>query len=130
MKTDPHETEPQRPSSLAPGSPLRSCRLNPGGENVFAVEPDQLFTAWLAVADRQPRTERVAADAAARCSLHVQRTALFRFPDFIRAEVVLLGNDRCGLFIDSRSRYGLSDFGVNRRRVASWFSELRTDLNR
>ena len=116
------------PSAIAKGSFLRSYRLTPGDDNAFPVTPDALFNAWLAVADRQPRTERLAADPALRCALHVQRTPTLKFPDYIRAEVVDLTPDRCGLLIDSRSRYGLTDFGVNRRRVTSWFAELRAEL--
>ena len=126
MKTDPFRMDAVRPSTVAPGSSLNSARLEPGGDNAFAAEPDRLFEAWLAVADRQPRTERVAVDETERSSLHVQRTALCRFPDFVRAEVLPLDDGRCGLLIDSRSRYGISDLGVNGRRVAAWFAELRS----
>ena len=129
MKTDPFRMDTVRLSSLARGSALNSARLEPGGDNAFAIDPDRLFEVWLAVADGQPRTERVAVDPSGRCSLHVQRSALFRFPDFIRAEVVSLDDGRSGLSLDSRSRYGISDLGVNGRRIAAWFAELRAALN-
>ena len=114
-----------RPSTLEKGFFLRSYRLMPGGENAFSVPAETLFDAWLSVADRQPRTQRLAADPGQKCSLHVQRTPLLKFPDYIRAEVVELASGQCGLLIDSRSRFGLTDFGVNRRRVTAWFAELR-----
>lgn len=100
----------------------------PGGNNAFAVSAEALFDAWLSVADQQPRTRRLAADPAQHCTLHVQHTPLLKFPDYIRAEVVELGPAQHGLLIDSRSRFGLTDFGVNKRRVAAWFAELRAAI--
>jgi uncharacterized protein (DUF1499 family) len=57
--------------------------------------------------------------------VYIQRSALFRFPDVITVELVTLAPDRSSLAIYSRSRYGRSDFGVNRRRVLRWLSRLQ-----
>lgn len=129
-KNDIDEPVLVRPSTLKKGLALRSYRLSPGNENVFAVSGEALFAAWLAVAERQPRTRRIAADPSTKCALHVQHTPLLRFPDDISAEVIDLGSGRTGILIDSRSRFGLTDFGVNRRRVMAWFAELRALVDR
>ncbi|MBV1798180.1 DUF1499 domain-containing protein [Siccirubricoccus sp. G192] len=50
-------------------------------------------------------------------------------PDIIAAELVP-GPEGAGLFLYSRSLFGWSDFGVNRRRVAAWIAALDTALRR
>lgn len=90
--------------------------------------PEQVFEAWLAMAGRQPRTRCLGLDRAGMRALHVQRTRLLRFSDLVRAEVVDLGNGDCGIEVDSRSRFALYDFGVNRRRVEHWLAQLDAEL--
>jgi uncharacterized protein (DUF1499 family) len=92
---------------------------------VFDMDAGQLWRAWMDFAARQPRTALRAQDERGRRSLHVQRSALFRFPDLVRAEVVALGSRRSSLVLDGRSRFGYWDLGVNRRRITRWLHELR-----
>jgi len=54
----------------------------------------------------------------------VQRSALFRFPDTVSIEVIPLGDSRSTLAIYSRSTYGYSDLGVNRKRIERWLARL------
>ena len=75
---------------------------------------------WL----KQERTELVRdIDANLQFEL-VQRSAIFRFPDYIVVQAVDLGDGRAGLAIYSRSKYGRSDFGVNRKRIEAWLALL------
>jgi uncharacterized protein (DUF1499 family) len=92
---------------------------------VFDMDAGRLWRAWMDFAARQPRTALHTQDERGRRSLHVQRSALFRFPDLVRAEVVALGSRRSSLVLDSRSRFGCWDLGVNRRRITRWLHELR-----
>ena len=78
---------------------------------------------WLEALDHhamgEPRVERVAGSPAEGRITWVQRSAVFGFPDYITAEA--RDAERA---IWSRSRYGRSDFGVNRARVERWLSRL------
>lgn len=120
-------------AELKPPLPLWGCRAAPAGwagaahhqAPSFDVPPGRLFRVWLVLAARQPRTELIAQDERALRSLHVQRTPRLRLPDLVRAEVVALGAERSGIVLDSRARYGLFDFGVNRRRVLEWLADLQ-----
>ena len=59
----------------------------------------------------------------------VQRTALLRFPDYIDVAIQPApgGNgDGSTIAIYSRSRFGYSDLGVNRKRVEDWMAALET----
>ncbi len=62
---------------------------------------------------------------AAQRRAYIQRSAMLRFPDIVTVEFVPLGVDRASLAIDSRSRYGKGDMGVNRRRVVEWMDMLQ-----
>jgi uncharacterized protein (DUF1499 family) len=50
---------------------------------------------------------------------------VLRFPDLLRAQIVALGAERSSLILDSRSRFGCWDLGVNRRRVLCWVHDLQ-----
>jgi hypothetical protein len=115
-------------SDLPPASRSRGFRARPAEGTVFALPAQRLFEAWLAVTGRQPRTRKLSVDSTTRRSLHVQRTQWLRFPDLVRAEVVDLGKGRSGIAIDSRSRFGVFDFCVNRRRVKRWLAALAAEV--
>ena len=59
----------------------------------------------------------------------VARSALMNYPDIIVAEVVP-GPEGAGLFLYSRSLFGWSDMGVNRKRVEAWLAALDAALRR
>ena len=92
---------------------------------VFQIAAAELWRAWMEFAGGQPRLVLRAQDEHDRRSLHVQRSAVLRFPDLVRAEVVPLGIDHSSLILDSRSRFGCRDLGVNRRRITRWLPELQ-----
>lgn len=96
---------------------------------VFPVDPDRLAAAVKQVALAEPRTKLLSGDDAARRYEFVQRSAVFRFPDFVSVEVVTAGEGRSALAVYSRSRVGYSDFGVNRKRVDRWLAATEAALN-
>lgn len=106
------------------GAQAQAHRVSP----VFAAAPDDLLAALKAVALAEPRTELVKEDPAARQIELVQRSKIFRFPDFITAEAVPAGPGRSALAIYSRAKLGIRDFGVNRTRVERWLVALAAKL--
>jgi len=54
----------------------------------------------------------------------IARTKLMRYPDYISIRFIDLGGDRSTLAVFSRSRFGHSDRGVNRRRFLAWQDQL------
>ncbi|MGH8272716.1 MAG: DUF1499 domain-containing protein [Gammaproteobacteria bacterium] len=101
-----------------------SFRLAAPDSPRFPVNAGALWRAWLELTARAPRTRLIAKDSDERRSFHIQRSKIFRFPDLIRAEIVELETGASAIAIDSRARYGYSDWGVNERRVKSWIAEL------
>ncbi len=92
--------------------------------HAYAVPPARLYAAVRAVAAAQPRTY-AAADYPAQMQVHyVARSAFFNFPDLITAQV----NPDSTLILWSRSVYGRSDLGVNRKRVEAWLAALEAEV--
>ena len=87
---------------------------------VFDVSLDRLHEYWTEVIAPEKRIATVAADPDAGRFVYIQHSATLRFPDIITVELVPLGPDRSSIAIYSRSRYGSSDFGKNRKRVERW----------
>jgi uncharacterized protein (DUF1499 family) len=80
---------------------------------------------WLAMIARQPRVQQVAVDADQGQYDFIQRSRLLRFPDTITVRFIPRSATQSTLAIYSRSHYGSSDLGVNRRRVTAWLAALQ-----
>jgi len=94
--------------------------------------PVPAATAWpllLAVGDAQPRTHRLAAWPERFQAQWVARSAILNFPDVVAAELAQ-GADGARLFLYSRSLFGWSDLGANRKRVEAWLAALDIALRR
>ncbi len=85
---------------------------------VFDVSVDQLRERWREVVTAQPRVELLAEDG--QQFDYVQRSARFRFPDIVTVRLISVSPSQSTLAIYSRSVYGKSDFGVNRKRIEAW----------
>lgn len=59
---------------------------------------------------------------------YVARSPVFNFPDLVMVQVVRTGSGSSSLVIYSRSVYGQSDLGVNRKRLDTWLAALNTKL--
>jgi uncharacterized protein (DUF1499 family) len=94
----------------------------------YKVSADALFALVQTIAAGQPRTYQAALFPASLQAHYVARTAVFNFPDLVMVQVRTDGPDRSVLIMYSRSVYGRSDFGVNRKRVETWLAALQTKL--
>ncbi len=94
----------------------------------YHLPPDQLFTLILSVATNQPRTYEAAAYPDRRQAHYVARSEVFNFPDLIMVQVLADGPDKSDLILWSRSVYGESDLGVNRKRLTTWLADLQARL--
>lgn len=90
-------------------------------------DPAELMAAFEAVALAAPRTERVDHGEDQLWRSYRQRSRLFGFPDYVSARAVLVdtpAGPRASLVVYSRSVYGSSDLGVNRKRLRRWIGNL------
>lgn len=90
---------------------------------LYPVPPERLFEVLQALAQSFPRTWLMQVWPERMQGQWVERSALLGFPDLINAAVVPREGGS-GLLVFSRSHYGWSDFGVNRKRVESWVAGL------
>ena len=93
-----------------------------GASPLFDLSMGELRSLWDAVIARQPRMT-IIAEADDQVD-YVQRSALIRFPDIITVRFIALNPERSTLAVYSRSVYGTSDFGVNRKRIETWLAAL------
>jgi uncharacterized protein (DUF1499 family) len=92
---------------------------------VFAMDWERLRAYWSELMSVQRHAGLVAWDPQRHRATYIDHSAVFRFPDIVTVEFVALGDGRSSVAIDSRSRYGKGDMGVNRRRVIAWLAMLQ-----
>ena len=91
---------------------------------IYPVSAQDLRPEFARVLQTEPRVTLVSADDATLTSRYIQRSAWFGFPDTIVVRFLDLPDGRSTLAIYSRSRFGESDFGVNRTRLERWLKKL------
>ncbi len=91
---------------------------------VYATPPACLYQVLIAAAAAQPRTFPLAADPAGLRARWVVRSRVLNFPDIVSAQVLPGPGEASCLVLYSRSVYGYSDLGANRRRLRSWLAAL------
>ena len=89
---------------------------------VFAMSPAKLRQAFLSVVIAQPRVSHSLADEPELYDDFVVRSALFQFPDLVSVQFIAGKGKTSTLALYSRSVYGRSDLGVNRRRSLAWLA--------
>ena len=95
----------------------------------YGVPPQALYTAIRRIAAEMPRTYPLSnADDRLEAS-YVARSRVFNFPDIIMLKVSAVPGGST-LVLYSASRYGESDFGVNKTRLTAWLAALDTMLVR
>ncbi|MDZ7908691.1 MAG: DUF1499 domain-containing protein [Gemmobacter sp.] len=90
---------------------------------LWPTEPQALAEQIRARALAEPRTRLLAESPAEGRMTFVQRSAFWGFPDIITVET-FAAEGGTGLRLWSRSRFGYSDFGVNKARADRWLAGL------
>jgi uncharacterized protein (DUF1499 family) len=87
----------------------------------LTMTPDEAATKIAAIAMATPRTELLAGQGLQ--TTWITRSAVMGFPDYTSVMITptATGSE---IAIYARSRFGASDFGVNRARVESWLKQL------
>lgn len=89
------------------------------------AEPAALLDAFKTAALAAPRTQLVQ-EGQEQIEL-VQRSLIFRFPDYITAQAVAVEGG-AALCLYSRSMVGYSDMGVNAKRIRAWLEAVPNPL--
>ena len=87
----------------------------------------QLKTTCETVLSKQPRTKLL--QVIDYHFIFVQRSFIWKFPDYIDIELFSVDAAHTTLAIYSRSKYGYYDFNVNQKRAESWLKHLKQACN-
>ena len=123
-------------SNLAPSPKPNTFLVLPTGFDAAATadmdspvwsgaEPAAVLEAFKTTALAQARTQLVQ-EGGGQVEL-VQRSALFRFPDYVTAQGVAVDGG-AALCVFSRSKVGYSDMGVNAKRIRSWLDQMPAEI--
>jgi uncharacterized protein (DUF1499 family) len=95
-------------------------------EGLFDVPADQLESAFIAQISGLPRLKVLAEKRSNGFhATYVQRSFIFGFPDIITIQITPRSEAHATINLFSQSRFGYSDFGVNRKRIKSLLAGLR-----
>lgn len=75
---------------------------------------------------KMPRTECIKEDNQNYEYTFIQKTMFFRFPDWIDIKVYAIDDHSSTFVMLSRSQYGHSDFGTNKKRIKYFLKLLKT----
>lgn len=89
---------------------------------VYDVSVEALHKFWGMMIAEQARVKLVAKSQYQFS--YVQRTKWLRFPDYIEVKLITVSTHQSSIAIFSRSKYGYSDFGVNKNRINLWLDLL------
>ena len=116
--------EERTKSNDALACPAGLCGVDADFESPsFAVSVEDLLEIAETAIGAEPRTKLVAKDRNLPQLVFVQRSRIFRFPDTVWLQGVKTETGS-SLIIYSRSNYGESDLGVNKKRVQAWLAKL------
>lgn len=109
--------------------PADYCPQPPQQESPkYSVSWNELKSAWQLMIKKQPRVTLVQEKDEYQYQ-YVQRSRLLRFPDYVSVRFIPLSENASTLAIFSRSKYGYSDLGVNKKRTQHWLKQLETEVN-
>lgn len=91
---------------------------------VFELSVDELRQRWMERIASQPRVSELSSDGDQYD--FEQLTPLIGFPDTVTVRFLPAGEGRSTLAIYSRSHYGHSDLGANKKRIRAWLELLTT----
>lgn len=98
--------------------PREYCNLKPQQYSpVMGIDVNALMSRGEQVLDGMSRTQKIAYDAKRKQFQYVQKSLIFRFPDIVTIQYIPIDKQHSTMAILSRSKYGYSDFGVNKKRV-------------
>lgn len=120
--------KPETPNSYRV-APLSATASADDEAPAYHASAGDLASAFDKVALGDSRVKVLSGSAAAGHVTYVQRSALFAFPDYVSVRFIESDGGGSTLAVFSRSRFGQSDLGVNKKRVSRWLDELSSHVS-
>lgn len=121
---DPERAPVTRPSSSWRAGPPQSPTPFDRSVLPFPFNPSDLARAIDRAAMAEPRARRLSASADGLWTTYEHRSAMMGFPDYTSVKISGSADRHSELVIFGRSRFGRSDFGVNRQRIDRWIDAV------
>lgn len=97
---------------------------------IFETSAAELRRNFLEAVETLPRVTLIARDAENEQYDFEARTPIIGFPDTVTVRFLAVAEQRSSVALYSRSHYGHSDLGWNKRRVNSWLELLKAGASR
>jgi uncharacterized protein (DUF1499 family) len=108
--------------------PKDYCNIKPDVDSkTYPVSAETLHHLWLKSIKNEPRFKLLHSEK--ERLEYVQRSFVFRFPDYVSVYFLDVGNNESRIALLSRSKYGHSDFGVNKKRVKRLLKNLNKEVD-
>lgn len=108
--------------------PTSICQKADLESPTFQLPVSDLIKSWENMINNQPRTQLIISDTNKHQRIYIQRSAIFRFPDYITVQFIPLDDQNSTIIVYSASKYGHYDFGVNKKRVNAWIDQLNNQI--
>lgn len=89
---------------------------------------DDLVAKWQTPERGSEKLSILAGDLKDGFVTYMVRTPMVGFPDYVSIKITAIDSTTTSLKVLSRSRYGASDLGLNKKRVTAWIITLRDAL--
>lgn len=110
--------------------PKDFCNVKPNRESAtYQMRANDLKKVFTQAALNEPRVTITSTSDDSFQIQFVQRSFLFRFPDYIDVCFIPITENTSTLAIYSRAKYGHSDFGVNKKRVLKWLNLISDHIH-
>lgn len=110
--------------------PVTYCNKAPSEHApVFDVGKSKLQKIGDKILKAMPRMQLIKADTAESKFFYVQKSLVFRFPDYITIQYIDVSPQQSSVALLSRSKYGYYDFSVNKKRVQSILRQLQKGVD-
>jgi uncharacterized protein (DUF1499 family) len=98
-------------------------------EGQFAVSAIELHSALMKQLSKSPRLKAMSSsNEDGFYAIYVERSFAFGFPDFLSIKIEEKTHNRTVITLFSKSKFGYSDLGVNRKRIKKLLAGLRQQL--
>ena len=124
--SDPEEWHVDPRAVAKPDKPNHWLIRSVGGDAPaleYALSAPDLAQVVDAVVLAQPRTRRIAGSVEAGHMTYLTRTPIMGYPDYVSVRVFATATG-ASLAVFSRSRFGQSDLGTNRKRMEEWMAAI------
>lgn len=74
--------------------------------------------------NQQPRVTLISKEPKIYLYFYMQRSKLFKFPDFITVQLISIDEHNSTIAMYSQAKYGYYDFDVNKKRLITWLQAL------